>query len=499
MISTQVDITPDTYDFEYDPVERCLPDLNYMTYNPIRAILYHKTPGNARIMKRKRNLLWHSDMRRIGFQDDDGKEWIEVRQCAWWNEKFGTNGAWDPKYCTLIEEMPDPQAEKEGKEGKTIKSDDEKTICECRRFGAIGVVKELTEKYKLAGKKCSTMIRILKYAGIGVSILLSLVFIVACITSKHIWDMFHVLRLHSFLCWSLGISMHIATDLEKVRSDPHINMLVGLIMVYFYSAAATWVACEAHATFKAFTAGIISARNKVYYPFGYGTPFIPLGVLMIFFNDNLGTEPRCFIAWDEMTKVVFFLYLLVVTIIGVTFAIVVRFNMTKPQTKRRNVIPDLDSQAKGMIAATISMLLFWSFGAYNYVRPQQSELPDLYCIFSLILGWLGLLMFCFYGVMSQRFRKGISGQYAKYQQDLRVAMSGKKRDTEDATSELGTSSEDVGSSFNSRPATAKSSLHEEPTNEAQGQEENEQDDADAISKSSDGPDEAPEEVSGDEN
>ena len=100
-----MDITPDTYDYKttVNEVERCLPNLNYMKYNPIRAMLYHKTTGNARIMKRnKRSLLWHSDMRRIGFQKADGTEWIEVRQCVWWNEKFGTNGAWDPKYCKSV-------------------------------------------------------------------------------------------------------------------------------------------------------------------------------------------------------------------------------------------------------------------------------------------------------------------------------------------------------------------------------------------------------------
>jgi len=341
------------------------------------------------------------------------------------------------------------------------------------------------------------MFRILKYAGIGVSILVSLVFIVACITSKHIWDMFHVLRLHAFLCWSLGVSLHIVTDFEKIRGDPHINMLVGLIMAYFYLAAVTWVACEAHATFKAFTSGIISARNKVYYPFGYGTPFIPLGILLIFFNDHLGTEPRCFIAWDVMTKVVFFIYLLVVVIIAVTFSVVVWFNVTKPQTKRRNVIPDLHAQAKGTMAATGCMLVFWSFAAYNYIRPQQSELPDLYCIFSIILGWMGLLLFFFYGVMSQRFRKGISGQYAKYQADIRTAMSGKNKSTADATSEFGSITDNDESNALSRPATARSSLHEEPI---QNSEENDDGEVaeDAISKASGGSNESQEESSEEE-
>merc|ERR1719322_2115164 len=154
--------------------------------------------------------------------------------------------------------------------------------------------------------------------------------------------------------------------------------------------------------------------------------------------------------------------LLTITIIGLAFSIVIWFNMNKPQTKRKNVIPDLTAQAKGTMLATFFMFLFWSFGAYNYVRPQQSEWPDLYCYFSLVLGWFGILMFFFYGAMSQRFRKGISGKYAQYQAEIRYAMSGKQTNTDDATSELGTSSENEGSVFGSRPATAKSSLHEEP-------------------------------------
>ena len=95
-------------------------------------------------------------------------------------------------------------------------------------------------------------------------------------------------------------------------------------------------------------------------------------------------------------------------------------------------------------------------------------------------------MFVFYGVMSQRFRKGISGKYAQYQAELRDAMSGKPKNTDDATSELGTSSEYEGSMFGSRPATAKSSLHEEPLDDTN---ENEQSDdkevaADAVSQAS---------------
>ena len=84
-------------------------------------------------------------------------------------------------------------------------------------------------------------------------------------------------RSHVCMTWCLGLVMNIATDFHKVREDIHANLIVGMIMVYFYTSSLTWVCCEAHAIFKALTAGIISARSKVYKPFGYGTPFCIIG------------------------------------------------------------------------------------------------------------------------------------------------------------------------------------------------------------------------------
>ena len=60
-----------------------------MKENPVRATLYHKEPGKARIIRR-RGLLWHTNMVREG---------IEVRQCAVWNEEYSMTGAWDPASC----------------------------------------------------------------------------------------------------------------------------------------------------------------------------------------------------------------------------------------------------------------------------------------------------------------------------------------------------------------------------------------------------------------
>ena len=109
IVSVKVSINPDPITFEKEEVETCEPDKDYMKENPVRATLYHKIPGKARIVRR-RGLLWHTDMVREG---------IEVRQCAWWNEGYSVTGAWDPSPCKVKE------------------TDSEKTTCECSEFGAI--------------------------------------------------------------------------------------------------------------------------------------------------------------------------------------------------------------------------------------------------------------------------------------------------------------------------------------------------------------------------
>jgi hypothetical protein len=56
---------------------------------------------------------------------------VEIRQCVWWNPDFGTSGAWDPAFCSVVETSP------------------EVTSCECKRFGSIAVLREMSEKFEV--------------------------------------------------------------------------------------------------------------------------------------------------------------------------------------------------------------------------------------------------------------------------------------------------------------------------------------------------------------
>ena len=184
-------------------------------------------------------------------------------------------------------------------------------------------------------------------------------------------------------------------------------------MIYFYASATTWMICEAHANFKALTAGIVSGRVKVYMPFGYGTPVAIIGVLFLMYADELGTDPRCFISWVQEPKVIFFLYIICLAFIGIVFSVIILFNIAKPQTKRKHLVANLTSQSRGTAFVCFALFLFWIFGCYTYVRNPESDAPDTYCIFIMFLGWFGaFIVFVGYGLMSKRFRNGVRGEKA---------------------------------------------------------------------------------------
>ena len=84
---------------------------------------------------------------------------FQVRQCAWWNERLGTNGAWDPSACT------------------TTSTDANKTSCECTELGSIAVISELSERFLIHQATECAGVKIVKYIGIGASIIACLVFV----------------------------------------------------------------------------------------------------------------------------------------------------------------------------------------------------------------------------------------------------------------------------------------------------------------------------------
>ena len=391
VFAANVQISPDSLDGDVDVVKDCYPDLEFMKWNPLRGKFYHKTAGPARYtdsnIGRKLLSTWYSDLVRNG---------IEKRHCAHWNENFGNNGAWDTTGCVMTS------------------TGSEYTVCECSDWGAMGVIVELTVTPPVE-EDCHFWVFI-KHIGFVVSAVLLGIFIVVTLLSKYVWNMFNVLRMHFCISWLGAITFNFLTDLPQFREDETSNILVGFAMVYFYAAALSWMTCEIHSIFKSFTSGIIGGRTKVYFPFGYGSPLIIIGYFFIFHQDELSSDPRCFIAWDSSIKAIYFYYLFGVLALADIWTLIIFMNIRRPQTKTKREVKDLKAQAFGVSFVAVFLTLFWILGYLAYVLKtiEGLNLPiDLFCIFSICNGWMGVIMFLFLGLGSPRFRMGFRGEAQK--------------------------------------------------------------------------------------
>ena len=143
VISVRTRMEPDPMDGDITTVYQCQPDSKYMQWNPVRLTLWHNEVARA-----KRTLLWHSD---------EYWEGLEVRRCVWWNDNFGVTGAWDDTPC------------------KVVATDDEKTNCECSKFGMYAVLAELLEAPDEANG--AMWILIIKWVGIILGTILLTLFI----------------------------------------------------------------------------------------------------------------------------------------------------------------------------------------------------------------------------------------------------------------------------------------------------------------------------------
>ena len=454
VVVTGVRANPDSLEYSREEEERaskCVPDSDYMKDNPVRYELYHFEVKRARLVRR---LLatWFSDNDRV-------VGGVEVRHCVRWNENYGSRGAWDPNGCTLVE------------------TNAEKTKCECANFGSMTVLLERTTKIDIEDDCKIPML--VKYIGIGVSVFFLTIMAFGIILGREVWDMFHSLRLHVGFTWATGIILHVITDIDAVRDDPELNLIFGFIMKYFYTASNTWMMMEAHATFKAFTGGIISGRNKVYRPFGYGTPFLPLGLLLLMYADDLGVDPRCFVGWNTSAKFLYLLYNVGIAVLSCIIAIIIIFNIARPQTKRRNVVADLNSQARGTVVMCFSKLVFWICATITYTFNQESDHQDPYCKFVILLGWFGFWMFFVLALCSKKYRQGTMGRKSKEEEPVFDSID-TADDTEadtvepDAatiTSEVSRPSSASGSQAGSRPATARSTTSNQPPEQEEEEEE----------------------------
>jgi hypothetical protein len=242
-----------------------------MKYTPVKIKLYHKSKETTR-----RKILHH---------DFEVKTTIETRRCVMWNPDMGLHGGWDATFCT------------------TVMSEQDSTTCECSEFGTYALAAEKIEQPE--GKEDFTWLQVSRYIGFCVSLLSLAIFIIIIAANRHLWEMFHLIRLNTGIAYFFALLFHFISEVPAIREDRHNNATFSSLILFFYLCGSYFQLMEAFAEFRAITGGIIGGKTIAYIPLGWGPGFIGLGVTWYLYGADVGTDPNVFIGWENETKIPF--------------------------------------------------------------------------------------------------------------------------------------------------------------------------------------------------
>ena len=271
VISVKIITNNDTFNPTIADSQLCQEIPVDLKYTPIMIKFYHTSRETAR--------------RKVLFHEDEIKTSIDTRRCVMWNPDIGVFGAWDSDGCT------------------TVMSQQDSTTCECSKFGTFALAAEKIVKPE--GKHDYTWLLVSRYIGFVVSILSLLIFVIIICANKHLWEMFHLLRLNTGICYLFALFFHFLSELDLIRENRHINAAFSSLILFFYLTGSYFQLMEAFAEFRAITAGIVGGKTAAYLPVGWGAGFLCLGFTWYQYGNDIGTDPNVFIGWENETKMPF--------------------------------------------------------------------------------------------------------------------------------------------------------------------------------------------------
>lgn len=377
----------DTYRGKFSPSPPCKPDKKLLLRERILINMPTLTGINKKSSSSTRKLLFH---------ENEGDISVIARHCAIWNSGIGTMGAWDTQHI------------------QTVSVDEDSAVCVTTKMGTYAIIAELREEPTVDPDLL--WLRIVKYVGYAISLVLLVIFIVIIILSAYLWEQFHILRLNLSLAVIIGHLGMISTEFQYILEDRHLCTAAGGVISFGYTAAALFLAAESHATFKAFTGGIILGRSRVYIPIAWGGSILALGYNIFFGLEEMGNDPRCLLSWENQVKWNFFIPVLSAAGVSLTVMVVLLCNIATPAMRKQSIVEELSSIFKGLLGMVFLFSLTWAWAPLAYIDYPDLDLPDFYPSFQVMNSWMGVFVFVLLGACSTRFRHVVAGTVKNRQQ-----------------------------------------------------------------------------------
>ncbi|XP_018024745.1 uncharacterized protein LOC108680438 isoform X2 [Hyalella azteca] len=348
-------------------------------------------------------------LRQLNFHSEEVVTQIETRRCAFWNANLSDFGAWDTDGCNVVEDTAFY------------------TRCSCDKFGPMIVLAEQVDPAVVPPQQ--DWLKIVKLIFYAISAVLLILYSVVVVYSPDLKEQFHLMGVNLSISVLLGSIAMIVSDFDGIRNDRHLCTTISTLTHFFYVAAGAWVACLGYASFKAITSGEVGGKLNSYSCISWGLSLVSVGVPYAFFVRDLGTDPRCFVTWENYGKAAFFIPQMAYVVIAFFCGFVVLCNLSTPALRKENLIDDYGSFCRGAAFIMLYFAITWTFGLLAYMRFDLTI--DFFPVFQILNSLTGIIIFICIGVGSYRYRTVLVGQAKTRREKIKNLAGIKKTKLED--------------------------------------------------------------------
>ena len=85
------------------------------------------------------------------------------------------------------------------------------------------------------------------------------------------------------------------------------------------------------------------------------------------------TNHRCFVGWNMVAKGIYLTWNTMIAVYGLVVSFILALNLTHPQTRKRNIVAALRSNAEGVIMLSVAKFIFWICATVTYLHDPESR------------------------------------------------------------------------------------------------------------------------------
>ncbi|XP_078090952.1 adhesion G protein-coupled receptor E3-like isoform X2 [Mustelus asterias] len=317
----------------------------------------------------------------ITFQNEKEKKPHVQVVCIALN-RTGVGSYWSSQGCTVV------------------KSNKTHTTCKCTHLTSFAVLMAL---YETKDPWHLFNLSLISYIGVSISLVCLFVSFITFLACRVIRGTRTTIHAHLCLCLFLAELLFLVGISQT--SNQVVCAIIAGFLHYFFLTVFAWMFLEGIQLYlmvvKVFNAGCLGKRHML--PFGYGFPFVIVGISAAVYREGYGTSEHCWLSLENHFVWSFLGPVCMIIMINMVFYCITLVKLAKKMSSIKKDEPKLKMIRVFTVTAIAQLFLLgctWLFGIFHF----KEETVTMAYIFTIINSLQGMFIFILHCLLNKQVR-----------------------------------------------------------------------------------------------